>query len=301
MNGNPADTSADALYVKAGSIVTWTYAVRTTAGPIENVIVTDDAGSPGIAADDFSPTFTGGDTNGNGVLDPGETWTYAASGVIPAGPYLNVARAGLQGGVTSATTTSPMLSAPRRHVSIAKAVNALNPLAPTEIEDADGPSDAGALRRATVVFTYLVRNTGNIRVRVDKVDRDRRRPRHARVAGDDFSAVYVSGDPNGDGWLDLGETWLFRSPTLVGQRRSYTNTGTVTGSEPRTSQTVTASDIARYFGRTGAEGLTPGSGRRTSTPRTRSRGRGSPTAPWCSTRSSPSRASSRACLRFTRT
>ena len=49
-----------------------------------------------------------------------------------------------------------------------------------------------------------------------------------------------------------------RSPTLVAQGGSYTNTGTVTGTEPRTQQTVTASDIARSFGRTGAEGLTPG-------------------------------------------
>jgi hypothetical protein len=39
---------------------------------------------------------------------------------------------------------------------------------------------------------------------------------------------------------------------------SYTNTATVTGFEPRTSRTVTASDTAGYLGRGTAEGLTPG-------------------------------------------
>ena len=38
--------------------------------------------APPDPADDFSPTFTGGDTNGNGLLDPGETWTYTASGTV---------------------------------------------------------------------------------------------------------------------------------------------------------------------------------------------------------------------------
>ena len=63
-------------------------------------------------------------------------------------------------------------------ISIAKAVNALNPLAPTELEDADGPLTPELLAGATVVFTYLVRNTGNVRIRVDKATGPGRRPRH---------------------------------------------------------------------------------------------------------------------------
>ena len=259
VNGSPADTVADALYVKAGGPVTWTYAVTTTAGSIANVVVTDDAGTPGIVGDDFAPTFTGGDSNGNGMLDPGETWTYPAAGIIPAGLYLNVARVqGLQGGITVREDDVAHAFGSAPGVSIAKALNALNPLAPTELEDADGPLTPELLAGATVVFTYLVRNTGNIRVLVDKSTGLVDDHGTLGLTGDDFTGVYVSGDVNGDGWLDLGETWLFRSPTLVVSGGSYTNTGTVTGTEPRTAQTVTASDIARYFGRTGAEGLTPG-------------------------------------------
>ena len=260
VNGSPADTAADALYVKAGDMVTWTYVVTsTTVTPIADVVVTDDAGSPGLPGDDFSPTFTGGDINGNGLLDPGETWTYVASGVMAAGPYLNVARArGSAGGILVAADDIAHAFGSAPAISIAKAVNAVNPLAPTEIEDANGPLTPELFATGTAVFTYLVRNTGNIRVRVDKVTGivdDHGTP---AFAGDDFSPVYVSGDTNDDGWLDLGETWLFRSVTFTVQPASYTNTGTVTGTEPRTSQTVTSSDIARYFGRTGAEGNTPG-------------------------------------------
>src|SRR5207248_3193884 len=39
----------------------------------------------------FSPTFTGGDTNGNGLLDPTETWTYTATRIATAGQYTNFA------------------------------------------------------------------------------------------------------------------------------------------------------------------------------------------------------------------
>jgi hypothetical protein len=78
------------------------------------------------------------------------------------------------------------------------------------------------------------------------------------AAGDDFSPAYVSGDVDGDGLLDLGETWLFRSPTFTAQSGGYANTAVVTATEPRTGQSVSATDTARYFGRTGAEGLTPG-------------------------------------------
>jgi hypothetical protein len=38
--------------------------------------VDGDAGTPDNPADDFVLTLTGGDTNGNGLLDPGEQWTY---------------------------------------------------------------------------------------------------------------------------------------------------------------------------------------------------------------------------------
>ena len=41
--------------------------------------VLGDAGTPLVDNDDFTPTFAGGDANGNGFLDPGENWTYNGS------------------------------------------------------------------------------------------------------------------------------------------------------------------------------------------------------------------------------
>ena len=42
-----------------------------------------DAGTPNDQSDDFTPAFTGGDTNGNNLVDPGEHWTYAGFYTAP--------------------------------------------------------------------------------------------------------------------------------------------------------------------------------------------------------------------------
>ena len=57
--------------------------------PLSNVTVRDDNGTADTA-DDFSPVFKGGDTNNNGLLDPGETWTYTATGTVGTAGYCNV-------------------------------------------------------------------------------------------------------------------------------------------------------------------------------------------------------------------
>ena len=41
--------------------------------------VLGDAGTPLVDTDDFTPAFAGGDTNGDQLLSPGETWTYDGS------------------------------------------------------------------------------------------------------------------------------------------------------------------------------------------------------------------------------
>ena len=83
--------------VTIGSTVTWTYDVTNPGNePLKNVTVTDDNGTPGNPADDFNPTpilvaggFNVGDTNKNGLLDPGEDWKYTFNGIAKAGQYEN--------------------------------------------------------------------------------------------------------------------------------------------------------------------------------------------------------------------
>ena len=57
-----------------GGNANFTY-VLTNIGNValNNVVVVDDNGTPGNTADDFNPTFSGGDTNSNNLLDLGET------------------------------------------------------------------------------------------------------------------------------------------------------------------------------------------------------------------------------------
>ena len=107
VNGEDANTPAGGPVLTPGAAVTWTYVVTNPGTvPLSNVTVTDDNGTPGNAADDFSPAFAGGDTNGNGLLDPGETWTYTASGTVGTTDYCNVGTASGTNG-TTATATDP--------------------------------------------------------------------------------------------------------------------------------------------------------------------------------------------------
>src|SRR5207302_1563795 len=83
---------------KIGDSVTYTYTVQNAGSKdspaLVNVLLTDDNGTPNDTSDDFTPTFTGGDTNGNGKLDVDETWTYSATRQIPIGasdPFVNTA------------------------------------------------------------------------------------------------------------------------------------------------------------------------------------------------------------------
>jgi len=84
-NGEDADQPTGPL-LPVGSEVTWTYVVTNPGDvPILNVDVTDDQGA--------LPVFQGGDANGDDLLDPGETWTYEATGTVELGQYENLSTA----------------------------------------------------------------------------------------------------------------------------------------------------------------------------------------------------------------
>src|SRR5262249_27461788 len=63
---------------------TWTYIVTNPGNvSVHDVAVTDDHG--------VTPAFQGGDTDHDGNLDPGETWTYTGTGTATIGQYANIA------------------------------------------------------------------------------------------------------------------------------------------------------------------------------------------------------------------
>lgn len=80
-NGTTAPTAADAVPVAAGAEVVFTYVVSNTdETPVEGVSVVDDQ----LGAIAWPAGF-------DGTLDIGESVTFTASGVVPAGAYVNIA------------------------------------------------------------------------------------------------------------------------------------------------------------------------------------------------------------------
>ena len=89
-NGEDADSPTGPV-LPVGATATFTYVVTNTGNvPLDSVLVTDDNGTPGDASDDLTPTFVGGDSDGDGLLDLTETWTYTADRLVTAGQYTNV-------------------------------------------------------------------------------------------------------------------------------------------------------------------------------------------------------------------
>ena len=94
VNGDAAD-AAPGVIVPVGSLVTFRYLVTNTGTGSFDVVVQDDNGTPGLLGDDFSPTLVIGD----GVFDPGDTWTYSATQTALPGLHTNIGSAGLLIGV----------------------------------------------------------------------------------------------------------------------------------------------------------------------------------------------------------
>ncbi len=148
-NGEDADLPTGPS-IAVGSAVTWTYLV-TNPGDValSHIIVTDS--QVGVV-----PAYVSGDANSNGLLDVDETWTYQATGTAAAGQYVNV------GTVTGRYNGQTVTDEDPSHYFGGQAGIQIKKY--TDAEDADVPTGPFIAPGATVTWTYVVSNTGNVAI-----------------------------------------------------------------------------------------------------------------------------------------
>lgn len=220
-------------FLPVGSTATFSYVVTNPGNvALATVAITDDNGTPGSTADDFSPTFVGGDTNSNGRLDTTETWTYSATRTVTAGQYSNIVTVSGNpvdaAGADIAGITEPTDTDPSNHFGATAGINIVKSTNGQDANTAPGPTlGVGSL----ATFTYVVTNTGNVPLATVVVVDD------AGTTGstaDDFNPTFQTGDTNSNGRLDTTETWTYQASRTV-TAGQYTNLGSATANPVDTS------------------------------------------------------------------
>jgi len=219
VNGQDANTPPG-VQVLRGSAVSWTYQVTNTGDTqLSAVGVTDDQGI------DVSCPKT--------VLAAGESMTCTASGKATIGQYCNIGTAsGTPSGGTAVTASDPACYfGIWPEIKIKKLTNG---------EDADTAPGPNVTVGDTVLWTYVVTNTGDMQLTAVKVTDDK--------------GVTVSCPKT---VLQPSETMTCTASgkAVAGQ---YSNIGTAVGT-PSGAPNVTASDPSHYFGQVaGAQGCSHG-------------------------------------------
>lgn len=233
-NGVDADTLEEAPELSLGQDVTWTYVVTNTGNvPLSNVAVTDNQS--------VTPTYTGGDTDGDDLLDLTETWIYEAEGTAECGKYANLGSVVGYYDVIQVTDDDPShyIVSCEPDIDIEKYTNGYN---------ADLPSGPAIEVGETITWKYVVTNTGAVAltniVVVDDV---------IGTIGNDK----ITDKADGDDVLEIGEEWTYIvTDTLEECTPLYKNTGTVTG-EASDGTEVSDSDPSHYHCKSVVPTLTP--------------------------------------------
>jgi hypothetical protein len=232
--------SSSASQVLAGDTVDLTVTEENTGNAdLAGAYVSVDNG-----VGDLSAPPTSGD-NGNGILEPGETWSWTVPGVV----------------VNSDTTftatghgTDPLGNDitypdyPDEQDSVD--VTALNPSTVTGISASSTTVSSGD----TVTLTLTEENDGDTNLAGAYVEIDN------GVGTFDSSSANFSGD-NGNGILEPGETWQWTTDVVVTSAITYTATGHGTdplGNDvtyPADSQEQASVDIAVEGGATRTQGF----------------------------------------------
>jgi hypothetical protein len=207
-NGQDAD-EAPGVFVQVGKRVTWSYIVRNIGNvPLTGLQVSDDRD-----VDVSCPRST---------LDPDEVVTCRATGTAEEGQYANLGRAQAKppvGDMVSAEDSSHYFGTVPG-VTMQKLTNG---------QDADDPPGPRILEGLDIVWTYEIRNTGNVALA------------DIGVVDDQVIAVSCPGTDLAPGEMMVCEA---TGVAIAGQ---HSNIGTVTGTLPDGGK-ATASDTSHYLG-----------------------------------------------------
>ena len=229
-----ADTTASGPVVGSTGQVEITYVVTNTGiYPLTDVVLAD--------TDYGTPVYQSGDTNGDGKLDPTETWTYTVlTDPFVTAPGESIAATATVTGTGPATVGTDGTPVPGDNVTdtddhhwstIAPGVDIETSV--QTLFDAD-TAGTGPLVAVTsdVLITYTVTNTGDA-------------PLAQVVVTDSALGVptYVSGDLDGDNLLDLDETWVYTLTVPANTPGANSATGTVTGVAPATIDGATGTTV----------------------------------------------------------
>ncbi len=237
-NGQDADSAngSDVPLLAASAAVTWSYRITNTGNitfALATVTVTDS--QPGI-----TPVLDAASDNGDGLLSPGEAWLYTATGtaqnlLLPSAGTTVVngcdpANSGLTRRayenvgtvqVRSLTVSDPShyCNPPVPGIVIKKFTNG------QDADNADGNDMPLIAPGATVTWTYIVTNTGNVPfAQADVKVTDS----HSGVT----PALDTTSD-NGDGLLSPGEDWLYKATgTAQNLLKPTAGTTIVNGCDP---------------------------------------------------------------------
>ncbi len=211
VQGQDADTPTGPT-VTVGATVTFTFIVTNTGDvPLTDIVVTDDV--------------YGVITMPKTSLDVGETMTGSKSVVAVAGQHTNTATVTGKYEAQIETDTDPAHYFGEEVIQHHPAID-IEKL--VQNQDADTPTGPTVTVGATVTFTFIVTNTGDV-------------PLTDIVVTDDVYGVITMPKTS----LDAGET-MTGSKSVVAVAGQHTNTATVTGKYE--AQIVTDTDPANYWG-----------------------------------------------------
>lgn len=193
--------------VRSGDEVVYRYVVTNTGEvALANVVVDDDQCSP--------VTFVSGDADGNELLDLNETWRYTCTDVL------------IQDTTNVAVATGEDPDGNEVDDQDEAFVDVINPAIAID----KTANVANATVGDTIVYSYVVTNPGDDPLSDVAVTDDKCSP-----------LTFIDGDADGDGQLDVGETWNYTCSDVAEAAGQLTNVAVAVGT-PTVGPDVDADD-----------------------------------------------------------